>query len=83
MNPTKQGQRLGLLSADAYLDAGLWEAGGLGQALPKADARVGVRLERGPQELHVLLGEAGSLPAAGAAGRGPGRASRGHLAALI
>ena len=68
---------------DAYLDAGLGEAGGLGQALPQADARVGVCLEGGPQELHVLLGEAGPLPAAGAAGRGPGRGSRGHLPALI
>lgn len=47
------------------------------QALSEADARVGVRLKGGPQELHVLLGEAGPLPAAGAArgaaagGRGP------------
>ena len=67
---------------EAYLDAGLWEAGGLGQALPQTDAWVGVCLERGLQELHMLLGEAGPLPAAGAAGRSPAGASRAHLPAL-
>lgn len=52
-----------------YLDTRLGQARGLGQALSEADARVGVRLEGGPQELHVLLGEAGPLPATGAARR--------------
>lgn len=60
-----------------YLDAWLRQAGGLGQALSEADARVRVGLEGDAQELHVVLGEAGSLPATGAAmgaagGRGPG-----------
>ncbi|KAF6737414.1 Carbonyl reductase [NADPH] 1 [Oryzias melastigma] len=49
-----------------YLYAGLRQARGLGQALSEADSRVRVGLEGGPQELHVLLGEAGPLPAAGA-----------------
>lgn len=51
----------------SYLDAGLGQARGLGQALSQADAGVRVRLEGGAQQLHVLLGEAGPLPATGAA----------------
>ena len=60
-----------LSAGSSYLDAGLGEARGLGQALSQADAGVRVRLEGGAQQLHVLLGEAGPLPATGAA-RGGG-----------
>lgn len=60
---------LSLSSLALYLDAGLRQPCGLGQTLPEADAGVRVGFEGGAQQLHVFFGEAGSLPAAGAAGR--------------
>lgn len=50
-----------------YLYTRLWQAGGLGQVFSEANARVWVGLKGGAQQLHMLLGEAGSFPAAGTA----------------
>lgn len=66
--------------ATIYLDAWLGQACGLGQALSEADAGVRVGLEGGAQELHVFFGEAGPLPATGAA---RGAATGGHSAGII
>lgn len=67
-----------------YLDAGLWKACRLRQALSEADAGVWVGLKSDPQELHVLFGEAGPLPAAGAARRGAaGGAAGGRGSGII